>query len=283
MPALDPNQSGSFGNARFLGLAADLAYLNGPDGPAKFQSELGLDARLVAVDNTQAYVGENDSHIVVAFRGSENPASLDGLKDWLLTNALNLLVIPEGRIGTDFMAAGVGARFHFGFMSALDEVWEGLKNAVDAAVARKERPVWVTGHSLGGALALLAAWRLEQQFVTVHQVYTFGAPMVGNEAAAKAFESAFAGRVFRFVDTSDFVPRLPTISLVTNPFLHCPKEIMLGQSSGSGALSALAGFAGKAVNGAISGTLADDLWKLVVGHIDAHLMGNYNKRIGEQG
>ncbi len=48
-------------------------------------------------------------------------------------------------------------------------------------------------------------------------------------------------------------------------------------------MAALAGFAGKAVNGVISGTLMDDLWKLVVGHIDAHLMGNYNKRIGEKG
>ncbi len=81
------------------------------------------------------------------------------------------------------------------------------------------------GAQSGGALALLAAWRLEQQFITVHQVYTFGAPMVGNEAAAKAFESAFSGRVFRFVDTSDFVPRLPTISLVTNPFLHCRRRL----------------------------------------------------------
>jgi triacylglycerol lipase len=107
--------------------------------------------------------------------------------------------------------------------------------------------------------------------------------MVGNEAAANAFESAFAGRVFRFVDTSDFVPRLPMISLVTNTFLHCPTEIMLGESASGGAVTALAGFAGKAVNGVISGTLMDHLWKLVVSRIDLHLMGNYNKRIGEKG
>jgi len=57
--------------------------------------------------------------LVVAFRGSQAPNTLDGLKDWLLTNANDYLILPEGQIGTDFAAAGVGAQFHRGFMEAL--------------------------------------------------------------------------------------------------------------------------------------------------------------------
>ena len=78
------------------------------------------------MSNTQVYVAQNDKVLVVAFRGSQAPNTLDGLKDWLLTNANNYLILPEGQIGTDFAAAGVGARFHRGFMEALHVIWEPL-------------------------------------------------------------------------------------------------------------------------------------------------------------
>ena len=95
----------------FSGPGLRLAYLDEPEGPAQFRDRLGLNARLISVGNTQVYVAQGDRTIVVAFRGSQAPTSLDGLKDWLLTNANNYLIIPEGRIGTDFAAAGVRTGF----------------------------------------------------------------------------------------------------------------------------------------------------------------------------
>src|SRR5262245_24380653 len=92
-------------NAQFLALASDLAYLSADAGAQAFKEQLGLDAHLLSVGNTQAYVGSNDDHLVVAFRGTEEPNSIEGLKDWLLTDAANLLIVPEGRLGTDFIAA----------------------------------------------------------------------------------------------------------------------------------------------------------------------------------
>ncbi|MFV0442256.1 MAG: lipase family protein [Planctomycetaceae bacterium] len=276
---LNPNVGQDHHNARFLATACDLAYLPADEGCQKFLSELGLKAELVQVDNTEAYVAGNDKALVVAVRGSEAPMALDGFKDWLLTNARNFLVLPEGRIGTDYVSAGVGARFHRGFMAALDEIWEPLFKTVDSALLELERPLWVTGHSLGGAIALLAAWRFERQFLKVHQVYTFGAPMIGNPAAAEAFQKQFPGRIFRYVDTRDPVPKLPTVSLTSNEYSHCLQEVRLGATSVEDALEEAAG---KAVNRVLDATFIDEIVGNLNQRVDAHLMGNYLQRIGER-
>ena len=98
---------------------------------------------------------------------------------------------------------------------------------MDQAQKAKERPLWITGHSLGGAVALLAAWRLQRNFMAVQEVVTFGAPMIGNDAASHAFGREFAGKIFRYVDLEDLVPHLPTVSLIANAYSHCKSEVAL--------------------------------------------------------
>ena len=269
-------------NAQFLALASDLAYL--PDG-TKFKTELGLDAKLFSAGNTQAFVATNADHIVVAFRGTEAPTSIEGLKDWLLTDAGNLLIQPQGDLGTDFAAAGVGARWHHGFMQALSTIWEPVFTTVQAERKRSDRPLWVTGHSLGGALALLAAWRFKRKFVPVHQVYTFGAPMVGNDITATAIDRELPRKVFRYVNDQDPIPTLPTLSLLANGYRHCQSEVGLGLTAAGGAtLTAIDYFkewAGKTANGVLQGKLLDDFWQGLQQRVGAHAMENYRKRVTE--
>jgi hypothetical protein len=278
---LDDSAAGNARNALVLARACELAYYNEPEGPTRFRSELGLEARLISGDNTQVYVAEDDRSIVVAFRGSEAPNTLDGLKDWLLTNANNYLILPEGRAGTDFAAAGVGARFHRGFLEALQMVWEPLLAAVNQAIKTKERPLWVTGHSLGGALALLAAWRLQRNFLAVQEIVTFGAPMIGNEAAAKAFEQEFAGKIFRYIDLEDVVPHLPSVSLIANAYTHCLTEVSLAatQLAAASGLDALKQAAGTSGDGSVDAAVADQLWEVVKGRIASHMIGTYQARV----
>jgi triacylglycerol lipase len=237
-----------------------------------FRDQLGMEAQLFCADNTQAYMLTNADHIVVAFRGTEAPTSLDGIKDWLLTDALNLLIVPEGRLGTDFAAAGVGAKFHQGFINAIGGIWDPLRQAVEAELKKSERPLWLTGHSLGGALALFAAWLFNRSFIAVHQVYTFGAPRVGNPAAAQAIDRAFPGKIYRYVNGPDPIPQLPTASLIANDYGHCEKEIAIGTAI---AESFLQGFAGKTVNGVLTLSLMDEVWGFVKGRLDAHALTNY--------
>ncbi len=276
---LDPSLPGHLPNVRLLAKACELAYLDEPEGAAGFQTELGMGARLISADNTQAYLAQDDQSVVVAFRGSQSPTSLDGFKDWLLTNANNLLILPEGRIGTDFAAAGVGARFHRGFLEALAEIWEPLSAAVEAAINERARPLWVTGHSLGGAIALLAAWRLQRNFIPVHEVVTFGAPMIGNAAAAEAFQREFPNRIFRYVDIEDPVPLLPTVSLVANAYAHCMNEVRLQGPNPKAFAQALGDLGRTAVEGLLNASLVDELWGLLHQRIQAHLIPNYLDRL----
>jgi hypothetical protein len=267
-------------NAQALAVASDLAYYSEAEGAPAFREQLGLDAKLISVGNTQVYVATNDDHIVVAFRGTESPTSIEGLKDWLLTDAANLLILPEGRLGTDLAAAGVGARFHQGFVDAIASVWEPLFEAVDAERKKNDRPIWITGHSLGGALAVLAAWLFRRKFVNIHQVYTFGGPMVGNAIAVKAIDNDFQDKIFRYVNGLDPVPKLPTLSLLANEYGHCLKEIDLGAvAAAETAANFFKEMAGKTVDGILHATIIDDIWKGVNNRVNAHFMDNYKRLI----
>jgi hypothetical protein len=272
-------------NAHFLALASDLAYMPEAAGVEAFRTQLGLEARLISVGNTQVYIATNDDHIVVAFRGTESPSSMDGLKDILLTDAANLLIQPQGDLGTDFAAAGVAARWHDGFMRALASVWDPLLEAVQAERQRNDRPVWITGHSLGGALALLAAWRFKRKVIPIHQIYTYGGPMVGNEEVAAAIDRELPDRVFRYVNDQDPVPQLPTLSLLANSYRHSQKEVLLGAAAaGQAAVTAAQFFqswVSKAADGVLQGTLIDEVWQGLQDRAGAHALENYKSKVGK--
>ncbi|MCX5893209.1 MAG: lipase family protein, partial [Deltaproteobacteria bacterium] len=89
---------------------------------------------------------------------------------------------------------------HRGFQAALDEVWERLHDYLEGK-ENARRTVWFTGHSLGAALATLAASR----YGKVRGLYTFGSPRVGD----LDFKQAFLVPTYRFVNHDDLVTRVP--------------------------------------------------------------------------
>lgn len=277
---LNEDVESSPANARFLLVASELAYLGEATGKAAFADQLGLEARLLSVANTQGWVGTSPGHVVVAFRGTESPTSLDGLKDILLTDAMNLLVVPEGRLGHDLAAAGVGARFHKGFTDALADIWEPVSATVESELKQCDRPLWITGHSLGGALALLSAWLFKRRMVAVHEVHTFGAPMIGNRSACEAFNREFAGTIHRYVNGRDPVPKLPALSLVANEFGHVESEQLLGTDPALPLASVLGGIAARAAGGLLSGTLIDEAWQGITAEVNSHFLDRYRQLLG---
>jgi hypothetical protein len=106
-------------------------------------------------------------------------------------------------------------KVHKGFYEALRAVWghplgSGKELLPARLLGRGERALWITGHSLGGAIAELCA--AQAWFVShtpVQGVYTFGQPRVGDETFARTVHEALGLRIFRLVNDSDIVPRVP--------------------------------------------------------------------------
>lgn len=141
---------------------------------------------------TQAFVSANSRMVLIAFRGTE-PSELKDVK-------ADIKVIKE---------KSVVGRVHRGFKGALDGVWPSLLDHVKR-VRTNNQKIWVTGHSLGAALATLATARLQiSNDIPVQGLMTFGQPRTGNKEFATAFDSAMVGKVYRFVNNTDLVTRVP--------------------------------------------------------------------------
>ena len=104
--------------------------------------------------------------------------------------------------------------------------------------------------------------------------------MIGNVEASKAFDRELAGKIFRYVNGPDPVPKLPTMSLIANDYGHVNQEMTTGVGPGASSSVALfTQFVSRSANGVIQGTLVDDVWKAVSQTVDAHLMPSYHSMI----
>ena len=145
--------------------------------------------------DTQGFIavrrsGDEMDMAVVSFRGTEN------VQDWK-TN-LRYSLTPG-----DFPQAGgrgPTGRVHQGFLGA----FRSVRGQVDRYLPWAEGlPIFITGHSLGGALATLGAAYLSGRGPAA--CYTFGAPRVGD----KGFSSSLRIPVYGVVNPLDPVPLMP--------------------------------------------------------------------------
>lgn len=111
---------------------------------------------------------------------------------------------------------------HHGFQTLFERIWP----LVEPALSGIEGPLHLTGHSLGGAFATLAAAALEE---APAGLVTFGSPRVGNAAFAHEL-AARATPHLRVVNHLDIVTRLPQREprLGNRDFRHAGPPILLG-------------------------------------------------------
>jgi triacylglycerol lipase len=182
----------SLRNAHSLAICADLAYDSAAEIKTRMTSH-GFGAEFIQRRDVQAFIAYNDNAIILSFRGTSS------IEDWMTNSAF----------GFTSFAGGLG-KVHRGFSEALYLVWDDIIKIL-GRVQTKAQPIWITGHSLGGALAALAAAHFALVLdKPIRGVYTFGQPRVGDREYSRNFEADLKGRVFRFVNNSDIVTRIPT-------------------------------------------------------------------------
>ncbi len=192
-----------FVNAYLL-VAASKAIYGNPDEPDAEQpaiiegafTDLGL-RDVVYVDetstDTQFAVGRRGDTVVVTFRGTAT------LADWL-TDA------QAGQFAFDTSVGPVWA--HNGFSLALVSILDRLRVELDAQLlAAPDASIVLAGHSLGGALAELAALRLDDVGYPVGSIHTIGAPAIGGQPLTDAYDALGLGTItHRWVNDHDVVP-----------------------------------------------------------------------------
>ncbi|REG83311.1 lipase family protein [Marinomonas pollencensis] len=114
-------------------------------------------------------------------------------------------------------------KLHQGFASAARAIYANMKPYLN-----KNQPIHITGHSLGGAIAVILGMYLQTDGYAVTQVITFGQPKVTNVTGAKKFDDL---PLIRVVTLHDIVPLVPPISPLQiknlDIFWHMGTEVIL--------------------------------------------------------
>ena len=135
-------------------------------------------------DGAQVHIVWNDEDMVLCFRGTE-PDEFSDIK-------ADLNALPD--------RGQSGGWVHNGFQEEVNKVWDEVTKVLETG--RKDRNLYITGHSLGGAMATIAASRLKD--ITT-ALYTYGSPRAGTRGFVKSFNVPH----YRHVNNNDIVPKVP--------------------------------------------------------------------------
>ena len=145
------------------------------------------DSFYIERDGAEAYWFRNRHDSVLVCRGTEPNEWNDVKAD---VDAVTVLAETIGRV-------------HSGFKREVDDLWPMLQRAI----AENEQPLWLAGHSLGGAMATVLARRctVSQISSKLQGLFTYGSPRVGD----RAYVNYCPLTHFRWVNNNDIVTRVP--------------------------------------------------------------------------
>ncbi|MCY3624164.1 MAG: lipase family protein [Gammaproteobacteria bacterium] len=142
---------------------------------------------------TQGFVAYGDLFAALAFRGTE----ADRIGDIKADAKAVQTTCPTG------------GRVHSGFKDQYDDVASRVEQLLDRDEV-KGKPLFIAGHSLGGAVATIAARRLTADH-RVAACYTYGSPRVGTEHWVGQIKTP----IYRVVNSADPVPMVPLSGTAT--------------------------------------------------------------------
>lgn len=139
-------------------------------------------------EEKQCFIVSTEKTVILAFRGSES------VRDWIVNMKFTMTDFPPGAIHTGF--------------SSIRSFWPQVRAELSEQEAERKR-LWLTGHSLGGAYAMLAAHLLAETDFTITSLVTYGQPLVGDRDFADPLHLALRDRYHRFIYQNDIVARIP--------------------------------------------------------------------------
>ncbi|MCS3898027.1 pimeloyl-ACP methyl ester carboxylesterase [Bradyrhizobium japonicum USDA 38] len=202
------------GNAQAMMWLSQLAYeTDDRDKVDNILKALGLEMRGFGADTPATGLVPPKARFIVAVGRGATFVTLSGtdplsIKDWI----------------TNFTLALRPNVLHKGFAEAVDAVRSDIEVAIRSGGAGQ--PLFFTGHSMGGALANIAALRALDAGLRATAIYTFGGPRTGGQDFFEAYEP-LGESTFRLVNGNDIVPAVPPSPL----FRHVGQ--MLRCASGS--------------------------------------------------
>lgn len=178
--------------AALMALCSEHAYLNEQEGKQAFK-DLGFDSEFIDHNGSQAYFLKNKDDMIFVCRGTEPTEFKDIAAD------LNALPT-QSSTGQGWV--------HKGFKKSADNVFPALEPMINKY--GKKLSIYVTGHSLGAAMATLVAYRIQrtESMPNVEGLFTYGSPRVGLSKYIKAINAS--GIIhYRFVNNNDAVTKVP--------------------------------------------------------------------------
>jgi triacylglycerol lipase len=160
---------------------AETTYANPKDSKSKFKALGYTIVEFFDIDGAQAYLLKGADAHVLSFRGTEVTQKSDVLADL--------------KAGKNVEACG--GKVHVGFKGEINKVWP----AITVSLANIDN-VYITGHSLGAAMATIAASRIQNKVIAL---VTFGSPRAGN----REFVNSLAVTHYRVQNNCDDVTKVP--------------------------------------------------------------------------
>jgi len=152
---------------------------------------------------TRVIIGERPDCIMEAFAGTDPAISKNLMTD------VDCRLTPNDT--------------HEGFQAAIDAACSQVETKITALMQGSPRPIFFTGHSLGAALAALAAEKLKDGPFRPAGVHTFGMPRAGGRTFKTRYDRMLGGRTYRLVYGGGTVPcisdSIKALGILT-PFQH---------------------------------------------------------------
>lgn len=183
----------------FFAKLSNIAY-KFPDQACILFANLGYTSTYYESADSNVYVIEDENDVIIVCRGTEPNKWSDISAD------LSINLVPS--------RGGVG-KVHVGFRTYTDKIWSFVKSHVDTHNGAKL--LWLTGHSLGAAMATLLARRftLSSKLNMPQALFTYGSPRVGNRTYINAFNKLVVHH--RWVNAGDIVTKVP----ISPWYYHC--------------------------------------------------------------